>query len=211
MKKLTWIALLCLSLNSLSRADVVVYNTSTEALTFSATTAGNQATGEVKPWRGNYPVQTRIENEKLDKTTFAITTSDGKKVHEATAAYSQAFFLSDTPQGPKCEPVGWTLYNGQAKPRKFRLHNATTQPLEFEIVGASGGKSGQTLQPGESKDFDGSDPLRNERHTLRFSNGQELTGVGKVGGCTVLFSRKGKTKLEAFKLDQIARPNGIAK
>lgn len=167
--------------------------------------------GELKPYRGFTPVQTRIETPKNSKTDFSLTGPDGSVIFKGNGADSRVFVVSDSPQGVSCQRYSWNRFNGQAKGAQFRLCNATGEDQTFTVIDQNGPRSEVTLSAGEMQDFPAANPLRNNLFTLRFQDGQELRNAAKVGGCSVLHLDKRKQgKVQSFKQGWLTAPKGIS-
>ena len=195
-----------LILGGSAAADLVLYTTCPKPLRYESA-AGS---GELNPYKGNAPVRSAIKTAKGDKTAFKITTADGTILFSGTGAYSQTYFISDTPDGPKCSEVSWNLFNGQTLGETFRLYNATAKPLSFAVEDANGRGAQQTLNPGQSVDLAGATPLRNDLFTLHFEGGQELKSTVRRGRLTVLYTNeRDPDKVQGYELGHIHSPSGI--
>ena len=204
--KLAKTLIILLLLGACASADVVLYTTVKTPLRYES----SAESGALNPYKGNSPVRTAIKNAKGDKTPFKIVNAEGTVLFSGTGAYSQTYFISDTPDGPRCSEVSWNMFNGQTLGKTFRLYNATTRPLSFAVEDGGGKGAQQTLASGQSVDLSGANPLRNDLFTLHFEGGQELKSTVKLGRLTVLYANdRDPDKVQGYELGHLHPPGGI--
>lgn len=204
--------LLLLTLSS--QADIYIYNTTDERLTYEvALPNGDTKNGEITEDKGYGPSQTTISTVDGTITTFKIMSESGGSGVEAKGSSSRAFMLAIVDGSMRLLPVGWTLDNGQSHKREMTIFNATGKAQTFDIIDEKEVRKGFTLDPGKSQTFPAKNGFSGSSgfHTLRFADGKRVETQARSGGFVLLYNDKrypGEVKVQS--LCHITAPRGEA-
>jgi hypothetical protein len=174
-----------------AQADVYLYNTTNERMTWEVTLPnGDTKEGVVEEYRGYYPVQTTIPGQSDKITVFRLRSESGKSAVEVKGTYSQVIVLAIKDGGMRVLPLGWTLNSDQNHKREMTLLNATGQPQIFDIIDEKEVRKGLTLAAGQHATYPTLNPLGGSKGgflTIRFADGQRVESVMSDGGVGVMY------------------------
>ena len=180
----------CLLLGMSAQADVYLYNTTDERMTWEVTLPnGDTKEGIVKEADQYGPVQTQIPGESGVVTVFRLKSESGGSAVEVKGTYSQLIALAIKDGGMRVVPLGWTANDGQAHRREMTLLNATGKPQTFDIIDEKEIRKGLTLAPGESQTYPAKNGFGGATgfHTIRFADGQRIENEMSGGGTGIMY------------------------
>lgn len=213
MKKLLGIITLAALLASPALADIYLFNTTGDQLTYEVTLPnGDTQKGVVKPTRGYGPEQTSFSNS-APKLHFKVFNEDGSLLAEETATDYRTFIIGDQTGTMKMERASWYQDNGQVHKRVMEFYNATDKPLTFNLIDEKEVRKDLTLQPGErhtylaKNGFGGSSGF----HHLVFSDGQRVENQAQSGYFVVLhYDKRDPGKIVVTPSGWVTAPKGKA-
>lgn len=185
------ISILFLSLTA--QADIYLYNTTDERMTFEVFFPnGDSKTGTVNEDRGYGPEQTTIPGGDGVITTFKLTSESGGSAVEVKAAPYRTYILAISDGGMKVLPVGWSMENGQTHVREMQIFNATGQPQTFDLIDEKEMRKGITIAPGKSQAFPSKNGFSGSSgfHHLKFANGKRVENQARSGDFVLLYNDK---------------------
>lgn len=192
-------AILTLSLWASAAADIVIYNTVNEAMTYEFVLSnGDTKKGDILPNTGYGPQQSRLEVGDAKRTSFKVFNEEGKPVAQVSSPDERVFVLFQDGDSIKIDRVSWFRDNGQKHRRAFGLLNATEEPLYLDIIDAKTIRKDIVLKPGEKREFEAKNGFDGSSgwHHIRFkdNNGSELFRKDRAVGAGyfhVVFKKKG--------------------
>ena len=212
MKNLLVLTLLVLALAPASLADVYIYNTTDERMTYQVQLPnGDTADGVIGETRGYGPEQTTISTKDGVITTIKVTSETGDSAVELKAPYSRCYLIGKKDGGLQLKPVSWSLDNGQTQKRELTIYNATGATQTFALIDEVEMRN-ITLEPGDQttvpakNGFGGSSGF----HHLKWPNGHRLDKVISSGYFTIIFmDKRDPGKVRAGNYGHLASPRGV--
>lgn len=204
---------LLLSLSA--QADIYIYNTTDERLSYEVTFPnGDTKTGEITENTGYGPNQTTIPGAHGVLTTFKIMSESGGSGVQAKGSYSQIFLLAIVDGSMRLLPVSWSLDNGQSHKREMVIFNATPTAQTFDIIDEKEIRKGVTLEPGTKQLFPAKNGFGGSSgfHHIRFADGQRVENQASAGHFVLLYLDKrdpGKVMVKTY--GHLTAPNGTPK
>lgn len=204
--------LLSATLLTSAAADVYIYNTTDERMTYQVMLPnGDTKDGTIEEYRGYYPAQTTISTPEGRVTTFKVVSESGKTGVEVKAPYSRCFLIGKKNGKLEFRPVSWSMDNGQKHKREMVLYNATEVPQTFDLVDEKQMRK-ITLQPGEETTveakhgFSGSSGF----HHLKFPDGHRLDNAISSGYFVILYmDSRSPGKVQAANYGHLTQPRNI--
>lgn len=204
--------LLTVSLLASASADVYIYNTTDERMTYQVMLPnGDTKDGTIDEYRGYYPTQTTISTPDGKLTSFKVFSETGNSGAETRAPYSRCYLIGKKDDKLHFRPVSWSLDNGQKHKREMTLYNATGAPQTFDLVDEKQMRT-ITLLPGEDKTveakhgFSGSSGF----HHLKFPGGHRLDNAISSGYFVILYlDSRSPGKVQAANFGHLTQPRNI--
>lgn len=181
-------ALLLLSLSA--HADIYLYNTTDERMTWEVTLPnGDTKEGVVKEGNQYGPVQTQIPGESGVVTTFRLRSESGESAVEVKGTYSQLIALAIKDGSMRVIPLGWTADDGQLHKREMTILNATGKAQTFDIIDEKEMRKEITLAPGEKASYPTKNAFGGSRGfiTIKFADGQRVENEMSDGGAGIMY------------------------
>lgn len=212
MKKSLLSLLVVLLACSAVHADVYIYNTTDERMTYQVLLPnGDTQDGVISEYTGYYPAQTNISTPEGTVTTFKVVSESGQSAIEVKAPYTRTYLISTKNGALQFRPVSWSLDNGQTHKREMTIFNATGAPQTFDLVDEKEMRN-FTLQPGEEvtvpakHGFGGSSGF----HHLKFPGGHRLDNQISSGYFVILYmDKRSPGKVQAANYGHLTPPRGV--
>jgi hypothetical protein len=212
MKNLLITAFLLLTIANAAQADVYIYNTTDERMTYQVQLPnGDTADGVINETRGYGPEQTTISTKDGVITTIRVNSESGESAVELKAPYSRCYLIGKKDGALQLKPVSWSLDNGQTQKRELTIYNATGATQTFALIDEVEMRN-ITLEPGDQttvpakNGFGGSSGF----HHLKWPNGHRLDKVISSGYFTIIFmDKRDPGKVRAGNYGHLASPRGV--
>ena len=197
---------------SAAQADVYIYNTTDERMTYQVLLPnGDTKDGTIEEYRGYYPAQTTISTQDGKPTTFKVMSESGSTGVEVKAPYCRCYLVGKKDGKLVFKPVSWCMDNGQKHKRELTIYNATEAAQTFDLVDEKQMRK-ITLQPGEETTveakygFSGSSGF----HHLKFPDGHRLDNAISAGYfCILYMDSRSPGKVQANNFGHLTIPRNI--
>lgn len=202
-------SVLLLALCSAAQADVYIYNTTDERMTYQVLLPnGDTKEGVIKENTGYYPAQTTISTPEGKVTTFKVFSETGKSGMKVQAPYARSYLIGMKGGKLKFKAISWHRDNGQTQKRQMTIYNATGVSQTFDLVDEKELRK-ITLEPGEEKTvsakhgFNGASGF----HDLKFPGGHRLSKAISSGYyCILYMDKRSPGKVQADNYGHLAMP-----
>jgi hypothetical protein len=212
MQKLVLTIFLLFAITAVSQADVYIYNTIDERMSYEVQLPnGDTKAGVVEEYKGYYPAQTTISTKEGVVTNIKVTSESGDSSVMLKAPYSRCYLIGKKDGGLQLKPVSWSTDNGQTQKRQLTIYNATGSTQTFALIDEKEMRN-ITLEPGDettvpSKNgFSGSSGF----HHLKWPNGHRLDNAISSGYFTMIYlDKRSPGKVQADNYGHLAAPRGV--
>lgn len=196
-----------------AHADVYIYNTTDERMTYQVKLPnGDTKDGVIAENTGYYPAQTNIPSAEGPPANLKIVSESGQSAVEFKAPYCRTYVLYKSGGAMQFKPVSWSMDNGQTQKRELTILNTTGTTQTFDLVDEKEMRS-VTLADGEMKTlpakhgFGGSSGF----HHLKFADGSRLDNAISSGYfCILYMDKRSPGKVQANNYGHLAAPRGYA-
>ncbi|MFA7481267.1 MAG: hypothetical protein WC314_12255 [Vulcanimicrobiota bacterium] len=210
MKNLTLTLLSFLAITATSLADVYIYNTTDERMTYQVQLPnGDTQDGVVKENTGYYPATTTISTKDGGITNITVKSESGESAVQLKAPYTRCYLIGKKDGGLQLKPISWSMDNGQTHKRELTLYNATGTTQTFSLIDEKEMRT-LTIEPGSEVTvpakygFGGSSGF----HHLKWADGHRLDNSVSAGSYHILYLDKrspGKVQVDDYGLLTVPR------
>lgn len=214
MRRVLWYLALLGGLISTASADIYIYNTTNERMTYQVLLPnGDTKEGVIRESTGYGPVQTTIPAEQGKITTFQVLSESGQSGVKVRAPFSRCYLASLRDGSMRFEAISWSMDNGQTHQRQMTICNVTASPVTFDLVDEKEVRKGLTLPPGgritvaAPHGFSGSSGF----HHLKFPDGHRLDNAISSGYFVLLYEdKRSPGKIQAGNFGHLTPPRGLS-
>lgn len=212
MKKLLLITFLLLAITSGAVADVYIYNTTDERMTYQVQLPnGDTQDGVIDENTGYGPTNTVIKTQEGTIANITVKSESGESAVQLKAPYSRCYLIGKKNGGLTLKPVSWSLDNGQTHKRELTIYNATGSTQTFALIDEKEMRN-LTIEPGDEVTvpakygFSGSSGF----HHLKWPDGHRLDNDISSGYFTILYmDKRSPGKVQADNYGHLTIPRGI--
>ncbi|MBX3171210.1 MAG: hypothetical protein KF760_27625 [Candidatus Eremiobacteraeota bacterium] len=180
-------SLLVLSCLLPASADVYIYNTINERLTYQIVLPnGDTQDGVIEPYAGYTPTQATLRTPRDKVTTFKVTSETGNSSLETKSPDGRCYLIAKKDGKLIFRGVSWNTDNGQTQKRAITFFNATEAPQSFGLVDEKEIRQ-VTVQPGEEVTVEAKNGFHAGNHHLKFSDGSRLDNAVSAGHYAILY------------------------
>ena len=210
MKHLLLTTFLLLAITSTAVADVYIYNTTDERMSYEVQLPnGDTQQGVIDENTGYYPTTTVISTKEGVISNITVKSESGDSAVQLKAPYSRCYMIGKKDGGLSLKPVSWSMNNGQTHKRELTIYNATGSTQTFALIDEKEMRE-LTIAPGDQvtvpakNGFDGSSGF----HHLKWADGYRLDRSASAGYFHILYMDKrspGKVQIDDYGLLTIPR------
>lgn len=207
--------LLIALLSTFASAEIIIYNGSGEAYTYTATSeTGRSSEGDIAK-DGKHVSHTLVSGDYKKRCKLSIKSASGEEVAGGDFSNHRILLLRREGDALKLDRIGWYLNTGENRPRFVRLFNHAKRPLKVDVVTPSTVlsrefKHGDLIDVAVPDTFDSQDHLN---VVLKKPDGTTLVSEKNVIGAGHTFSIAddswaGGPRFQFKDLGVIATPTG---
>ena len=212
MKHLLLTTFLLLTITSACLADVYIYNTTDERMSYQVQLPnGDTKDGVVEECTGYYPAQTTISTAEGVITNITIKSESGESAVQLKAPYTRCYLIGKKNGGLSLRPVSWSMDNGQTHKRELTIYNATGTTQTFALIDEKEMRN-LTIEPGDEvtvpakNGFSGSSGF----HHLKWADGHRLDNAISSGYFTILYmDKRSPGKVQAANYGHLTPPRNV--